>query len=333
MAFCYLLYGLHLRSNLSLPGLWHSEPGGGVDVEISFGKLHQHTDVQREPWYVSPYLDESGKPYLIVWKSPNDSTFHFVYGDETEFLVDRSGTRVSAIWPEWLNLENTTVYLAGQISAFILRLRGRVCLHASSIVVDGKVLAIAGESGAGKSLTAASFVRLGYSILSEDVTTLMDGSSFLVQPGYPRVNLWPDAVACLRGITESLPRIAPTWNKRYLDLREHGDRFYPKPAPLGGVYVLGRRSSSQSAPFIEKLNSSDALIALLTNAHGRYLLEKRMRVREFELLSRVASQIPIRHAVAHTDLTQLDELCQAMIEDFKVSLTSHGTETAEASFV
>ena len=319
MAFRYLLYGLKLRSSVPLPGLWECEREVEPDVDLTFHELHQRTDVEREPWYLSPYLYENGKPYLTVWKSADEATFHFLYADQTEFLVDRDGRHVSATWPQSLNLENTTVYLTGQIAAFILRLRGMVCLHASSILVDGKVLAIAGESGSGKSSTAACLTTLGYSVLSEDVTTLTDGSTFQVLPGYPRINLWPDFEPALRGTTDSLPLIAPTWNKRYLDLRKHGGGFYNKPAPLGGIYLLGERRDDESAPSIEKLESSEALISLLANAHGRYLLEKPMRAREFEFLSQVARQIPVRRAIPHTDLHRLNDLCKAMIDDFRDS--------------
>ncbi|HKO96940.1 MAG TPA: hypothetical protein VJU86_08110 [Pyrinomonadaceae bacterium] len=334
MSFSYSLYGLDLRSNVQLPGLWHSETSRLPDVEITLGKFDQVADFPTEPWHTSSYLDENGKPYLTVWKSNDSSSFHIVYGDATEFLVDRTGTRVSAIWPASLNLENTTVYLVGQIAAFILRLRGVVCLHASSVLVDDRVLAIAGNSGAGKSSTAATFARLGYPVLTEDVTTLTDRSShFLVQPGYPRVNLWPEAVACVRDSDESLPLIAPTWNKTYLDLERYGERFYKRPARLGGVYVLNERSMSDSAPFINRLTGGEGLLALLTNAHGRYLLEKPMRRREFELLSRVSHQVPIRSAVPHTDLSRLDSLCEAIIADYKDSLSQPVLERGEETFV
>lgn len=327
MAFRYSLYGLNLHSEIPLPGLWDCKHEVEPDVEITFDKLHRSTDVQCDRWYVSRSLTESGKPVLTVWKSADESAFHFVYGDQTEFLIDRDGRRVSATWPRSLNLENTTDYLTGQIAAFILRLRGLVCLHASSILVDGKVLAIAGESGAGKSSSAACLTTLGYSVLSEDVTTLVNASTIQVQPGYPRIKLWPDIEPALRGTTDSLPRIAPTWNKRYLDLRKHGGGFCDKPAPLGGVYVLGDRRNGESAPAIEKLEGSEALTSLLANAHGRYLLEKAMRVQEFELLSQVARHIPVRRAIPHIDLHRLNDLCEAMIDDFRNSLPSNNGDS------
>src|SRR5690348_16585408 len=100
---------------------------------------------------------------------------------------------------------------------FVLRLRGALCLHASSVAVGDSAVALVGLPGAGKSTTAAAFACAGFSVLSDDVVALADeGPQFYVHPGYPRVNLWPDSVQELFGSEDALPRITPTWDKRYL---------------------------------------------------------------------------------------------------------------------
>jgi hypothetical protein len=315
MAFLYSLYGLTLNSNFPLPGLLPLQSQTLVDVDITFGEFDG--ELAWEPWYVSTCLDENS-PILTVWKSSDGSSFRFLYSDQTEFRINRAGTQVSAKWPESLSLENTTIYLVGQIAAFVLRLRGFVCLHASAIVVDQRLLAMVGNSGAGKSTMAASFVRRGHSVLSEDVSALVESNGrFMVQPGYPRVNLWPDVVNSLYGAQGALPKIVPTWDKRYFDLGGNGGHFFNRPAQLSAVYVLEDRVSEETAPLIENISAREALISLLTNAHGRHLVERPMRTREFDLLSRVAEVIPVRRVVPHTDLARLDELCDRVLQDFR----------------
>ena len=125
------------------------------------------------------------------------------------------------------------------VIAFALRLRGVTCLHASSIAVGGHAIGLLGQPGAGKSTTAAAFARLGYSILSDDVAVLdYRGDRFLVPPGYPRNNLWPDSVRALFGSEDALPKITATWGKRYLPLDQNGHRFQESPLPLGAIYML-----------------------------------------------------------------------------------------------
>lgn len=320
MSFRYSLYGLTLQSNLPIPGLLPAQSEASMDVDVTFRRQHREIGFEQAPWYISQALDENLAPILTVWRSKDASEYRFLYCDKTEFRIDRAGTRVSATWPDGLSLENTTSYLVGQISAFVLRLRGSVCLHASAILVNNRAIAIVGDKGAGKSTTAASFVKQGYSVVSEDVTPLLDrDSSFFVQPGYPRVNLWPEAVKSLNGTPDALPEIAPPWEKRYLDLQKDGACFYMHAARLGAVYILASRSSKQPAPLIERLSTRDALISLLTFAHGRYLLEKPMRAREFDFMSRLAEVIPVRRVVPHTDLAHLDELCERILQDFRHS--------------
>jgi len=330
MAFTYSIYGLHLRSNLPIPGLVVDESGIRTDVEISLGSLHASATDQYTRSYESPYLYENGEPYLIFRKSDDGQLFHFRYGDGTEFLVDRLGTRVSGTWPDELNLENTVVYLVGQIAAFILRLRGLVCLHASAVVIDGRVLAIAGEPGAGKSTTAACFAQLGYPVLSEDVSALFEtADGFCVRAGYPRINLWPDAAEWVRGTAESLPRITPTWNKRFLNLQNE-NRFHSSSALLAGIYILSPRLENESPSVIEPLNGKDALLSLLTHAHGRHIVERDMREREFQVLSKLVQQVPVCRAVASNRLASLTDFCKTMLTDFQNSHASEATTFREA---
>ena len=82
-------------------------------------------------------------------------------------------------------------------------------------------------------------------MIADDVVALAeDGGNFLVQPGYPRVNLWPDSVRVLFGSEEALPRITPTWDKRYMALGDNGLGFATKPLPLGAIYLLGAREAA-----------------------------------------------------------------------------------------
>ncbi|WP_179381549.1 HPr kinase/phosphorylase [Jannaschia marina] len=55
---------------------------------------------------------------------------------------------------------------------------GGVSLHATTVALDGRALAICGPSGAGKSETAAQMIALGAVLVSDDLTLLRrEGSS------------------------------------------------------------------------------------------------------------------------------------------------------------
>src|SRR5262249_29214347 len=145
-----------------------------------------------ETTYITDYGDDCGKPALIFSKLHGGRFYRFSYADKTEFVVDQTGREIWTTWPAPLTLEDNATYLLGPVMRFVLLLRGMVCLHASSVVIDGKAFALLGPAGAGKSTTAAAFAERGFSILAEDVVTLDDrGDSFYVRPAYPCIRLWP----------------------------------------------------------------------------------------------------------------------------------------------
>ena len=106
-------------------------------------------------------------------------------------------------------------------------------------------------------------------------------SPFSVQPGYPRVNLWPDSAAALCGSADALPAITPTWGKGYLALRgearpavsrQSGDAkaaFHPAPAPLAAVYMIGSRHPGPEPEIVEQ-SAIDAFMALAANTYTPY---------------------------------------------------------------
>jgi len=244
------------------------------------------------------------------------------YSDGTEFVVNRPGTRVWAAWPDEATLEDTATYLLGPVLGFVLRLRGATCMHASAVAVENHAVLFLGPAGAGKSTTAAAFAQQGYRILSDDVAVLVgEGTAIAVWPGYPQLRLWPESAEWLYGCREALPRLTPPdginawWDKRYLDLLDHGYQFQREPLPLAAIYVLGEHAAGAEAPFVEPVSAPAALITLVANTYVNYLLDRQMRAREFEVLGRVAASVPLRRLIPHTDLASLSKLCEVVIQD------------------
>jgi hypothetical protein len=173
-----------------------------------------------------------------------------------------------------------------------------------------------GPPGAGKSTTAAAFARLGYPVFTDDVVVLADqGDRFFVQSGYPRVNLWSDSVSALFGSKDALPQITPTWGKQYLALDQNGYRFQTEPLPLGAIYILSEREAGLTTPIVEELAGSEAFTMLVANTYVNYLLNDDMRIREFDVLSRVMAGTPVRRIRPAGDSSKVFELCEAIAAD------------------
>jgi len=310
------MYGLGIVANEIIPGV-PAAPIASDDVRITFSSLPSwlyEVSANQVETYVADYNDECGNPVLRMFSVLEGKYFRFSYADRTEFLVDQAGTEVWAKWAEPLTIEDTATYLLGPVMGFVMLLRGVVCLHASAIAVADKAIALLGPAGSGKSTTAAAFSDRGYSVLAEDVVTLDDhGCQFLVRPGYPCIRLWPASVKALYGSESHLPKLTPNWDKCYLDLTE---RFHAEPLPLAAIYHLGGRRHDTKAPFVESLDRSEGLLSLIANTYATKLMDKQMRAREFELLTRVLNNVPLRRVTPHADPARIPELCDAILNDF-----------------
>jgi hypothetical protein len=315
----HVVYGLRLATNMALPGLIFGVDSDVFDVQI---RLKDWTGFPTtfsescEILYTSAPDDPVGQQNLRVGVLPGGDYFGFLYGDGARFAVERRGREVWGDWPENYTLEDACTYLLGPVIGFVLRLRGVTCLHASAVAVGEQAIALVGFPGAGKSTTAAAFACSGFLVIADDVVALAEeGANFLVPPGYPRLNLWPDSVRALCGSEEALPRITPTWDKRYMALGDNGAAFAAKPLSLGAIYLLGGRESALTAPVVEEVAGADALAGLVANTYVNYLLDRDMRSREFDVLSRVVAGIPIRRVRPPADPSAVFDLCEGIAAD------------------
>jgi hypothetical protein len=318
--FNYSVFGLHLRSNVTLPGLRTSRTKpNSPDMELHLGiSPYDQMEVladEEELVDVSSHATETGEPVLRMWRVAKGALLRIAYFDGTQFWLDGKRENLWSTWPESFSLEDTLTYLLGPVLGILLRLRGVTCLHASAVAFRDYSVALLGWAGAGKSTTAAAFSKLGYAVISDDIVALVENEGvFRVMPAYPHVCLWPDSVEMLYGSSEALPRFVPDWEKRRLALGGQGTRFEDRPLPLGAVYILGDRQP-ELAPYVEEIRSQDALVSLLANTYANKILDRELRAREFEVLGRLVSTVSVRRVYPHSDASRLEELCKVIQED------------------
>lgn len=318
MGHSYRLFGLTAETNVALPGMRALSSPAVPDVHLWLGVPPPESTAEEtssSPRYVSAGRDQRGEPAVQVWEQQGGAHFEFRYADGTAFTVDRAATRVWATWAAASTLEDTCTYLFGPVFGFLLRLRGITSLHASAVTVDGRAILLVGAAGAGKSTTATVFAREGYGVISDDVAPLLErGAQIFVQPTHPHLRLWPEAVESLFGSPQALPRLTPTWEKRYFDLDTPGCRFEDAPRPLSAVYLLGQREAGD-APRIETVPPREALLELVSNTYVNYLLDREMRAREFLLLGRIVERVPVRRVVPHADPQHAPAMCRLIAAD------------------
>lgn len=315
----YQAFGLGLSVNAAIPRLDGAPAAGHVDVRIRLQERPAalSAGAPRSPWHTSQGRDEAGRPVLTVSNCPGGGA-HWVYSNGVEFVVSPDGADVWVNWPAIFTVDDMSSYLLGPVMGFLLRLRGRVALHGGAIMADDRAIGIVGPSGAGKSTTVGAFLARGHAVLSDDILPLGERRGrFLAEPGYPRVRLRPEAARALSAINPAIPRLpADHGDRRYhLDLTQVSAGFAGRPAPLAALYVLGARSGRPEAPIVNPLSGRAGLMSLIANSFASALLDRPMRERDLDVLSRLAAQVPIRSVVAHEDSSRLEALCEAILDD------------------
>jgi hypothetical protein len=322
----YVAFGLRLKSDRPIPGLVEQPQPAAVDVEIrqegNAAWQHRLLELPQELWETGYPHEPGGEPGYRAWQVAGGQYFRLRYHDGCQFIINRACTQVWVSGPEAANPEYLATYLLGPVIGRLLRLRGTPCLHGSAVAVAGYALAVLGYPGAGKSTTAAAFARLGYPVLSDDITVLREETdAFWVLPGDPNVCLWPQSVTYLYGSPTALPPaisvnvLEPEWDKRWLDLNEPGYRYQSQPLPLGAIYILRGRQEEADARVAE-VGGLERLLLLIGNTYGSSFLDKKLRAREFEVLGRLLERVPVRCLIPRAGPDYLPQLCETILKDF-----------------
>ena len=311
MSFHYFLFGFGFTSNVELPGFPPNRNRGSSWCELHLGaEPHLETFNQnRQLIYTSAFKDKFGEPALKMWSIDDQALFELTYSDGHRFWFDRQTANVWALWPPSSCLEEATSYLLGPVLGILLRYRSVVCLHASSVAVDGQAVAFVGPPGAGKSTTATALARRGYKVLADDITAIaeIDGV-FRGFPAHPGVWLWPDSIGTLYDKSVYKPRVTRLDDKTRLSTKD-GLEFEPNPLPLGRIYVLNSgHSRIASSP-------QQSFLSLVANTYATNVLTAEMRGQEFTTLTKLISQVPVRHVSWPGGLDRLKEFCDGVLND------------------
>lgn len=146
----------------------------------------------------------------------------------------------------------------GPVMAWVLHLRGLFLLHGSAVSIDGKSVGLMGDKMAGKSTTAASFVRAGYKLVTDDLLVIDPAAQpdRMLIPGYPQLKLTDSAAEQIELVgAQALPLVSELADKRQYRL----DDFHERPLGLDFLFVLERGGDR---PRVEPLLFGDAVAAL-----------------------------------------------------------------------
>lgn len=274
MSHFYSAYGLTIQSEIELPEL-NATSSTDVDTWIRFGPIK---DSPLQIQNIPHCYQNTDRGMYLYWLGVGT----FLIQDGQDIQIDKETD---------LDEDRLRLFILGAVMGVILHQRGFLVLHASAVAIQGEAVVFIGHKRWGKSTMAATLHARGHSLIADDVVALdiHHHHPVRVQPAFPQIKLWPDAVTSMGKQPEELPRLAAQLEKRN-HLLSSG--FMANVLPLKYIYVLGQRDEMSIVP----LSGQETIQYLLQNSYvmrfGQELLQERGAT-HFQQLTMLAQKVPL----------------------------------------
>jgi hypothetical protein len=193
--------------------------------------------------------------------------------------------------------------LEGPVLLFVRNQHGYPSLHASAVVTEQGVVAFLGPQGRGKSTMAATFLRWGATLLTDDALPLLAREDGVYgAPGPLFMKVWRQTALHALELDDELPNLMAHSDKKLLAL----DGRYPfahTPARLHALYVLNRYDPAVAGRTdigIHTLGRREALVTLMANTSNRAYLLPADEARFLPMYARTVAQAAV-HSLSYPD--------------------------------
>ncbi|AKH42785.1 hypothetical protein FHS61_000558 [Altererythrobacter atlanticus] len=297
----YRAFGLLIESDVRLDELTAAEDASGAPdlriVRTDIGRAMPAPDASP----VFDYENDSGT--VMIW--PAVAGFRFRGPDLIEIQPAIGAQEEYLAFP-----------LLGPVMAWFLHCRAMMVLHASAVRWRGRSFAFMGDKMAGKSTTAAAFLRDGARILTDDLLAfdMGDLAAPLIQPAFAQLKLSDEAaeMVAVPG-AEALPLVMAGFPKRQHRL----DSLEQAPSRCDALFVLQRGGEQ---PELEWLEPQDGFAALMRFSYNTRFanapVEMQQRGRHFTHCVALANSSRVGQLTVPADLKRLDETVRLLGEAF-----------------
>jgi hypothetical protein len=305
----YQAHGLILESDLKLP-CRVAPDGDEPDVHLQAADIARFIRARGE----LPYTARG----WFRFRRLADGSAYVGWNELFEFLVSRNGREILYHLHNRATLESFSVYMLGQVLSFSLISLGADPLHGTTVVVDGEAVVLLGDCGYGKSTLGAALLARGLKLVTDDLVVLEKTDvGWMVQPGVPRIKLFPAAARRLLGSEVSGTPMNRGTSKLILPLGAR--RVSSRPVPVKALYVLTpperRRRVGRRHVQIESLDGRDAFLEVIRAAFNLLALESPRIASQFNFAKRLVNDVSIRRFTYPRDFSRLSTVCDALLAD------------------
>jgi hypothetical protein len=267
-------------------------PDRPIDIEIRRGSVPAIPDKRR-------YFEMTQGGKVLLDLSP-----------VVRFLVAPNSIVVDTSYPQ--EAPDWRVRLLGAALGLLCYLRGILPLHACSVRICGRTIAIVGESCAGKSTLAAALMHRNHALITDDICAITSRCGRpMVLPSFPALKLPSDSLKSLGIDPNGLVHVWLDTDKFLLP----GIGFDPAPQLLDSVYLLEDTSEGKETEIIP-VHGSYAFervgAAYYRAEMGRILCQPSAL---FSMTTQLADHVAVRRLIRPRGFACLHELAKLIEED------------------
>ena len=289
--FHYLLCGLKVESDLAFPELapWEGAQEQPFDIEFRLGPVEAITNGRK--------FEAQGANKLL-----------FLVERAGRILIEDGRRIVFEAWPD-ADPQRVRLNFIGTIQSILWHQRGFLPLHASTVLVGERAIAVAGPTRGGKSVIAAALTARGCPLVADDFT-IVDWSRQppAVLPGYQKLRLWKDACLELDLLDASVGRAHPVFDKYVVAV----DAYTGPALPLADLFILaGERSDELKIERLAPVQGIQQMLAALHMPDEARALGRQSQI--FSGLNAVASHVKLWLVTAPDDLSRVREIADLIL--------------------
>lgn len=302
----YTAHGLTIASELTCPELMPESDDAPADASVVFG--------------TTPTALDAPTGQGVAYQARVNEFLLCLPGVARFWVQD--GSRITIEPDVGVDEDTIRLFLLGSVLAALLVQRGQVILHGSAIETERGAAVFVGQSGIGKSTTAAAFQQRGHRVLADDVCSIAWDAAAqraFVHPGLAHLKLWADSRDKLALQEAAVRRVRPELEKYALPLLESYD---PQPVPLHAVYILqtAPRNDALAEWKIEELGRLEKARELEHNLYRmRFMDDLGRREQIFQELTRATRRARVCRVTRPEKGFRLDELVEHVSADWTAS--------------
>lgn len=185
--------------------------------------------------------------------------------------------------------DSLKLFILSEVLGIVLLQRGHYLLHSSGVKnKSGQAILFLGESGSGKSTTAAALIKTGFTILTDDlaVIKITDNIPYIV-PAFNQYKVWSTTIAGLELNSEDI-KPSLEGKEKYFIKQKDGD-FLPSQVSIKEIWCIKENLKTE-----RKLTQAEASIELLKHfALPGVLLKSNYLLNHFKHTEVLVKTVPI----------------------------------------